>query len=115
MPELSLTIFVDSDHAYDKITRRSVTGMIVALGRTPILGKSKRQGSIETSTYGAEFNAMRTTTEEVLSIRYMLRCLGVQVTRPTAVIGDNAAVIINATIPESLLNKKHVAISYHKT
>ena len=45
----------------------------------------------------------------------MLRCLGVQVTRPTAVIGDNAAVIINATIPESLLNKKHVAISYHKT
>ena len=45
----------------------------------------------------------------------MLRCLGVKVSSPTAVIGDNAAVIINATIPESLLKKKHVAISYHKT
>ena len=58
---------------------------------------------------------MRTTSEEVLSIRYMLRCLGVTITRPTAVIGDNAAVIINASIPDSMLNKKHVAISYHKT
>ena len=32
MPELSLTVFVDSDYAHNKITRQSVTGMIVALG-----------------------------------------------------------------------------------
>ena len=115
MDELPLTVFVDSDHAHDKITRRSITGMIVILGRTPILGRSKRQGSIETSTYRAEFNAMRTTVEEVIAIRYMLRALGVKVTQPTAVIGDNQAVILNSTLPESLLNKKHVAILYHKT
>ena len=58
---------------------------------------------------------MRTTVEEVIAIRYMLRALGVKVTQPTAVIGDNQAVILNSTLPDSLLNKKHVAISYHKT
>ena len=115
MPEMSTTVFVDSDHAHDKITRRSITGMIALVGSTVVMAQSKRQGAIETSTYGAEFNAMRTTSEEVIALRYMLRCLGVKVTRPTAVIGDNAAVIINAKTPESLLNKKHVAISYHKT
>jgi hypothetical protein len=31
------------------------------------------------------------------------------------VCGDNLGVIQNATIKESLLKKKHVAISYHKT
>ena len=114
-PELQTTVFVDSDHAHDKVTRRSVTGIIIFVGRTPVQAISKRQSSIETSTYGAEFNAMRTASEEVIAIRYMLRCLGVTVDKPTPVIGDNAAVIINASYPESLLKKKHVAISYHKT
>ena len=37
----------------------------------------KHQGAIETSTYGAEFNDMKTAVEEIISIRYMLGCLGV--------------------------------------
>jgi hypothetical protein len=39
----------------------------------------------------------------------------VKVTRATPVFGDNLGVIQNCTIKESLLKKKHVAISYHKT
>ena len=68
VPEMSTTVFVDSDHAHDKVTRRSITGMIIFVGRTPVQGLSKRQGSIETSTYGAEFNAMRTASEEIIAI-----------------------------------------------
>ena len=112
--EISITTFVDSDHAHDKITRRSVTGMIILLGRTPVFFSSKRQGAIETSTYGAEFCAMRTAVEEVISIRYMMRCLGVKVEFSSVLFGDNLGVIQNATMKESLLKKKHVAISYHK-
>jgi hypothetical protein len=84
------------------------------VGRTPVFYSSKRQGAVETSTYGAEFCAMRTATEETISLRYMLRCLGVKVTHATYVFGDNMGVLQNATIKESLLQKKHVAISYHK-
>ena len=113
--ELEVTAFVDSDHAHDKVTRRSITGLLVLLGRTPVFVLSKRQGAIETSTYGAEFCAMRTAVEEVQSIRYMLRCLGVKVTFASLICGDNSAVISNCTVSASLLKKKHVAIAYHKT
>ena len=113
--ELEITTFVDSDHAHDKVTRRSITGIIIIIGRTPVFFSSKRQGAIETSTYGAEFCAMRTAVEEVQSVRYMLRCLGVKVRHSSLVCGDNLGVIQNSTISDSLLKKKHVAIAYHKT
>ena len=58
--------------------------------------------------------AMRHAVEEVMSIRYMLRCLGVKVDSATRVYGDNLGVVQNVTIKDSLLKKKHVAISYHK-
>jgi len=112
--ELAITTFVDSDHAHDKVTRRSITGIIILVGRTPVVYHSKRQGAVETSTYSAEFMAMRTAVEEIVSIRYMLRCLGVHVDNATHVYGDNLGVIQNATIKDSLLKKKHVAISYHR-
>ena len=114
MKEMEITAFVDSDHAHDKLTRRSITGILILVGRTPALIYSKRQGAIETSTYGAEFCAMRTATEEVMSVRYMLRCLGVKVSYASLVCGDNLGVIQNCTVPDSLLKKKHVAIAYHK-
>ena len=58
---------------------------------------------------------MRTAVEEVQSIRYMLRCLGVKVSYSSLLCGDNLGVIQNSTISDSLLKKKHIAISYHKT
>ena len=47
---------------------------------------------------------MRNATEEAISIRNMLRCLGIPVTKPTKLFGDNWGVIQSATIPESELN-----------
>ena len=44
----------------------------------------------------------------------MLRSLGVPVIGATALCGDNLGMIISFTNPDSKLNKKHVAISYHK-
>ena len=112
--ELAITAFVDSDHAHDKIIRRSMTGLIILVGRTPVFYQSKRQSAVETSTYSAEFMAMRTAVEELIAIRYMLRCLGVKVSNASYLFGDNLGVIQNATIKDSLLKKKHVAISYHR-
>ena len=113
--ELEITAFVDSDHAHDRVTRRSITGLLILVGRTPVYFMSKRQGAIETSTYGAEFCAMRSAVEEVQSVRYMLHCLGVKVKHTSLVCGDNKGVIQNCTIPESLLKKKHIVIASHKT
>jgi hypothetical protein len=83
------------------------------IGRTPITWKSRRQGAIATSTYGAELSAMRLATEEAHTIRYMLRALGIKVTKPCYMYGDNLGVIQNATTPEGVLKKKHVVLSFH--
>ena len=59
---------------------------------------------------------MRTATEEVILVRYMLRCLGVKVKHASLICGDNMGVIQNCTIPDSLLlKKKHIVIAFHKT
>jgi hypothetical protein len=111
--ELETSVFFDADHAHDHVTRRSISGLLVFVGSTPVIWSSKRQGCIATSTYCAEFIAMRSAVEEAISIRYMLRCLGVPVTVPTNLYGDNFGVIQSAEIPDSELKKKHIAISYH--
>ena len=45
----------------------------------------------------------------------MLRCLGVKVKSLTLLLGNNKGIIHNSTLPNSILKKKHVAISYYKT
>ena len=99
--EISITVFVDSDHRHDKVTR-SITGLIAFLGRTPAFYLSKQQGAIETSTHGAEFCAMKTGVEETITIRYIMRCLGVNVETSSLLCGDNMGVIQNSTIKSSL-------------
>ena len=115
-PVMETTFMVDSDHAHDLKTRRSLTGILGFVGSTLVLWKSKRQGAIASSTYAAEFAALRSATEEAISLRYMLRCLGCNVPagkHATRLFGDNLGVILNASNPEADLTKKHVAISYN--
>ena len=75
---------------------------------------SKRQEAIAT-TYGAEFCAMRSSVEEVQSVRYMLHCLGVKVKHATVICWNKNVVIQNYTISDGLLKNKHVVIAYHRT
>ncbi|MGH7954585.1 MAG: reverse transcriptase domain-containing protein [Gloeomargaritales cyanobacterium] len=112
-PSIRVTCYVDSDHAHDTVTRRSVTGFIIVLNSMPFIWFSKRQGSVEASTYGAEFVATRISVEHIKGVRYSLRMLGVKIDGPCFVFGDNLAVVSNATIASSMLKKKHLGISYH--
>eukprot|EP00957_Ditylum_brightwellii_P211907 15366746-Ditylum_brightwellii.AAC.3 len=111
--ELEITSYVDSDHAHNKLTRRSITGLIIFVGCTSVLYQPKRQGTVETSTHGAEFIVMKTAVEEGMTVRYMLQSLGVKVNWPARILGDNQSVILNSTILSSLLKKKLIAILYH--
>ena len=114
---LETTICVDADHAHDLKTRRSITGLIAFVGSTPVTWFSRRQGSIASSTYAAEFSALRLATEEAQNLRYMLRCLGIPIPNdgscPTNIFNDNFAVVNQACDADAELHKKHVAISFH--
>jgi len=111
--EVDLRLYVDSSHASDKSNRRSRTGFFVFLNSALIQWCSKKQPTIETSVFGAEFVAMKHGIETVRGIRYKLRMMGVKLSGPTYVYGDNMSVIHNTQKPESTLKKKSNSICYH--
>ena len=108
------TCYVDADHAHDTLTRRSVSGILLFLNGMPIKWYSKRQKTVETSSYGSELVAARIAIELTQELRYKLRMLGVPLSGPTAMLGDNMAVVLNTTVPSSQLKQKHNAIAYHR-
>jgi len=93
---MEIIALVDSDHAHDKVTRRSITGLLILVESTPVYFLSKRQGAIATSTYGTEFCVMKTTVEEIQSVRYMLRYLGVKIDHASLVCGDSHSELYHA-------------------
>ena len=110
---MTIHTFVDSDHAGDKVTRRSQTGVLIFCCRAPIISYCKRQNSVETSTYGSELVAMRQAIDLVKSLRYKLRMFGIPIDGPADVFCDNESVFKNVSRPESVLSKKQHSISYH--
>lgn len=110
---LTMRLFVDSDHAGDVLIRRSRTGYIIYLNGAPIIWYSKRQGTVETSVFGAEFVAMKVGFEACRGLRYKLRMMGVPIEEPFFCYGDNMSVIHNTQNPESTLKKKSNSICYH--
>ena len=110
---VDLRMWVDSDHAGDNMTRRSRTGYFIFLNTVLIDWLSKKQATIEGSVFGVEFVAMKTGAKSLRGIRYKLRMMGVPLTRPTYVYGDNMSAIYNTSRPESTLKKKRNSICYH--
>jgi hypothetical protein len=112
--EVHMYCFCDADHAGDRLTRRSQTGIIIFPNRAPILWYSKKQNTVESSTFGSEFVALRTAVEQIISLRYKLRMMGIPILTPCLTLCDNETTIHNSTVPESTLKKKHNAIAYHR-
>ena len=112
--DVIITCFVDANHAGNQKDRRSQTGILIFVNRAPVHWYSKRQSTVEVSTFGAEFCAMRCAVEMVEALRYKLRMFGVPIDGPANVYCDNEAVYKNTSIPESTLKKKHHSIAYHR-
>jgi hypothetical protein len=58
-----IRVYVDENHAGNMVTRRSRTGYIQFVNNAVVNWFSKKQGSIETSTFGSEFVALKTAME----------------------------------------------------
>jgi hypothetical protein len=83
-----------------------MTGIIHMLNQTPIHWFSKHQGRVQSATYGSEFMAAHTATEQIMDLRYTLLMMG-------RMVGDNQSVTTSSTIHESSLNKQNNTLSYH--
>ena len=69
---------------------------------------------METSIYGSELVAAKQAIELILEYRYMLMMMGARLEKSALLLGDNNSVVLNTTMPSSVLKKKHCAVSYHK-
>jgi hypothetical protein len=94
---VQVNAFVVTEHAGNKVTRRSHTGII----------------TVESSTFGSEFVAMRIWVEMLEAFRYKLRMFRIPIDGPCNVFCDNKSVATNASVPTSTLKKKHNSIAYH--
>ena len=74
---VTTTAYVDASHAANKMTRRSHTGFILFVNRAPIIWYSKRQNTVESSTFSSEFIALKTCMESTVALRYKLRMFGI--------------------------------------
>jgi len=111
---VTMTLFFDANLHHDRISGKSVTGILHQLNKTPIDWHSKSQSTVETATFGSEHVAARTCSEQVIDLRPTLRYLGAPFNGPTMVLGDNELVINSSAIPHSKMHKRWVALSYHR-
>ena len=110
---VTISAFVDANHAGNVVTRPSHTGIIIYSQNAPIIWFSKRQNTVEAATFGSELVALRICKELIVALRYKLRTFGVPIDGPANVFCDNRGVVKNVSMPESTLAKKHNAINYH--
>ena len=111
---VQITVFANALFAANMVTRKSVTGILIFVNDSPILWLSKRQATLETSTFGSEFVALHVAVEMVEALRYKLRMFGVPLEGPANAFCDNQSVLLNSTLPSSTLKKKHNLVNYHK-
>ena len=111
---VQVNIYVDADHAGNKVTRRSQSDIMFFLNMALIAWESKKQNTVESSTFGSEYIALKLSLEKLIGLRYKLRMLGVPLDGPANFFGDNETVMKSASNPEATLKKKNVSIAYHK-
>ena len=108
-----VSCFVDANHTGNMITCRSHTGILMYVQNAPIVCFSKPQNTVESSSFGSEFVALRAAKDMIVALQYKLRMSWVSIAGPANVFCDNNGIVKNTTIPESMLAKKHNAINYH--
>ena len=110
---VDITCFVDANHASNVITRRSQTCILIFVQNAPIIWYSKKQNTVEYSSFGSEFVALQSARDMIVDLRYKLRMFGVTIWGLASVLCDNEAVVKNTSFRESTLSKRHNAINYH--
>ena len=70
-----------------------MTGILHLVNKTPMDWFCKKQGTVETATYGSEFNAACARVEQIMDIRMTLRYLGVPIRDRSFVFGDDESMI----------------------
>ena len=104
---------MDANLNHRLATGKSLTGCLHFVNKTPVEWYSKKQDTVETATYGSEFVAAKTATEQIMHIRQTLRYLGAPIGAKYFLFGDNGSVVTSVTLPHSTLTKRPNILVFH--
>ena len=104
--EVDIHIFVNSNHAGDKVPHRSRSGFLMYVNTALVQWFSKKQSTWETSVFDAEFITMKQHIDALRDLRYKFRMMGIPISGHWCIYGDNMSVVNNTSRPESVLRKK---------
>lgn len=79
--------------------------MLIYVNCATIVWYSKRQNTVESSTFGSEYIMLKTAVDLIEALRYKLRMFGIPIANSILVFCDNKAVVLNSTHPESTLKR----------
>ena len=108
------TTTMDANLTHCLASGKSLTGCLHFVNETPVDWYSKKQATVETATYGSEFVAAKTATEQIMDIRQTLRYLGAPIGAKSFLFGDNRSVVTSATLPHSTLTKRDNILAFHR-
>ena len=111
---VTLSHYVDANLYYDMLSGCLVTGILHFVNKCPIDWYSKKQGTVETVTFGSEANAARTATEHIIDLCGALCYMGVPLRDSSYMFGDNKNIVDSGSLPHAKLHKRHTILSYHR-
>ena len=82
---VGIHIFVDSDHAEDKVSHRS-RGVFLINVKGLVQCLSTKQSTVETSVFGTEFVAIKQGIDVLRGLRYKLRMMGIPLSSPSYIL-----------------------------
>ena len=106
-------MFVDCYNAEDKVSCRSRSVFLIYANTTLVQWFSKKQSTIETSVFGAEFVSTKHGIDTLRHLRYKLRMIDIPISSPSYIYGDDVSVVHNKSRQESVLRKKSNSVCYH--
>jgi hypothetical protein len=102
--DVILTHYADANLYHNMVNGRAATGVLHFIKGMPIKWYSKRQATVETATYWAEFVAACIATDQIIDLQLILWYLGVTISGKSHLFAENALVVIYDSIPHSSLN-----------
>jgi len=105
--------YADANLYHNKVNGKAVTAVLHFVNKTPFDWYTKTQSVVNTATFGAEAVAARTAIEQMRSRKMTLMYLGVPISGPSILFGDNQSVVNTTSRPHGKLHKRHLMLSYH--
>lgn len=111
--DLSLTGWCDSVWASCPLTRRSLTGWLVFLGRSPVSWKTKKQHTVSRSFAEAEYTSMADIVSELKWLKGLLVSLVVNHPKAMRLFCDCQSALHIAQNPVFHERTKHIKVDCH--